>query len=113
MKSVVVELKDGKAAVLAPDGAVNFIKDENYRVGQLLDINTAPVPVRLSDHTRKHAGMIAAAAMAFVIAGSAFAVDTHAASTVTLDVNPSLEYTLNIFDKVIKIISGFFFYFFF
>ena len=44
MKAVVVELKDGRAAVLAPDGAVNFIKDENYTVGQFLDIDTAQCP---------------------------------------------------------------------
>ena len=103
MKAVVVELKDGRAAVLAPDGAVNFIKDENYTVGQFLDIDTAPVPVKLADYVKKHSSAAAAAAVAFVVAGSAFAVDGYACTTVTLDVNPSVKYTLNAFDKVLDV----------
>ena len=103
MKAVVVELKDGRAAVLAPDGAVNFIKDENYTVGQFLDIDTAPVPVKLADYVKKHSTAAAAAAVAFVVAGSAFAVDGYACTTVTLDVNPSVKYTLNAFDKVLDV----------
>ncbi len=101
MKAVVLELKGNKAAVLAPDGAVNFIKNKNYSVGQLLDIDTAPAGCKIIDFAARHTRHIAAAAMAAIIAGSMITANTYAYSRVTLDVNPSVEYTLNVFDRVI------------
>ena len=103
MKAVVVELKNGRAAVLAPDGAVNFIKDNDYSVGQLLDIDTAPVLQKTAAYVRIHSKPIAAAAAAFIITGSLFGADCYAYSSVTLDINPSFRYTLNPFDKVIDV----------
>ena len=50
MKAVVVEIKNGKAAVLAPDGAINFIKNNNYSPGQYLDTDTAPLSVRTTKY---------------------------------------------------------------
>lgn len=103
MKAVVVEIKNGKAAVLAPDGAINFIKNNNYSPGQYLDTDTAPLSVRTTKYIRTHYKMLAAAAAAFIISGSLFAADGYAYSRMTLDINPSFEYTLNPFDKVIDV----------
>ncbi len=101
MKAVVLELKGDKAAVLAPDGAVNFIKNNNYRVGQLLDEDVMPSGNKIIAFATKHSRYIAAAACAAIIAGSLTTANTYAYSRVTLDVNPSVEYTLNVFDRVI------------
>ncbi len=101
MKAVVLELKGDKAAVLAPDGAVNFIKNNNYQVGQLLDEDVMPAGNKIITFATKHSRYIAAAACAAIIAGSLTTANTYAYSRVTLDVNPSVEYTLNVFDRVI------------
>ena len=38
MKSVVVEIKAGYAAVLSEDGCISKVKDKNYIVGQVIEI---------------------------------------------------------------------------
>ncbi|MCR4908250.1 MAG: hypothetical protein K5985_05410 [Lachnospiraceae bacterium] len=102
-KAVVIGIKEGRAAVLAPDGAINFIKDRNYRLGQKLDIDTSPVPVKTVKFVKAHSAMVAAAAAVLIVAGSFPAVNSYACSDVTLDINPSFKYTLNPFDRVLEV----------
>ena len=101
MKSVVLELKKNKAAVLNPNGTVDIIENRGYCVGQLLDLSEKSQSGIIS-FIGKHARQAAAAAV-FLIAGtSLLTANTYAFSTVTMDINPSLSYSLNAFDKVIK-----------
>jgi len=103
MKAMVMSIKDGKAAVLAHDGTFNEIKDRGYSVGQIMDYK-APSASIIRFASAK-ASQIAAAAAAVLIISTAITATTYGYSTVTLDVNPSLRYDLNVFDRVVDLDS--------
>ena len=96
MKQVVVELQ-GKSAVLLNDtGSFVKVKNKGYSVGQCLEAGT-----------RKKAGYVkwavaAAAAFVMLLGGGAYAYYTPYAD-ISLDINPSIEFSTNIFDKVIDV----------
>lgn len=103
MKSVVLEVKGKFAAVLSDDGSIKKIKNKNYAVGQEIwsiqkeeDLKMKKLPV-----AKKMALCASCAAIMLFSAG----VWAYAApySYVSLDVNPSIEYTLNRLDRVIKV----------
>ena len=101
MRSVVVELKKNKAAVLKPDGSVEIIKNKNYTPGQLLDLpekNRAKIITFMG----KYARQAAAAAIVLILGTGLLTANTYAFTTVTMDLTPSLSYSLNAFDKVIR-----------
>ena len=101
MRSVVVELKKNKAAVLKPDGSVEIIRNKNYTVGQLLDLpekNRAKIITFMG----KYARQAAAAAIVLILGTGLLTANTYAFTTVTMDLTPSLSYSLNAFDKVIR-----------
>ena len=103
MKAMVMSIKDGKAAVLAHDGTFNEIKDRGYSVGQIMDYK-APV-FSITDFVSAKASRIAAAAAVLLLVSTAITATTYGYSTVTLDVNPSLRYDLNVFDRVVDLDS--------
>jgi len=41
MKSVVVEIKAGYAAVLSEDGCISKVKDKNYIIGQVIEMKSS------------------------------------------------------------------------
>lgn len=94
MKGIVIEINNNQAAVLSDNGAVVKIKNKNYETGQV---------VRMKENKMnfiKKAGSIAAV-LAVTAAGSfAYAAP---ATYVSLDVNPSIEYTVNTFGKVLSV----------
>jgi hypothetical protein len=98
MKAVVVDIKDEYAAVLSDDGSIVKVKNKRYSKGQVIEMKTKKV-----HFTKKLALGVASAAV--LILGSS--VGAWAYTTpyfyVSLDVNPSIEYTLNRFDRVIDI----------
>lgn len=101
MRSVVVELKKNMAAVLKPDGSVEIIKNKNYTPGQLLDLpekNRAKIITFMG----KYARQAAAAAIVLILGTGLLTANTYAFTTVTMDLTPSLSYSLNAFDKVIR-----------
>jgi hypothetical protein len=94
VKGIVIEINNDEAAVLSDNGAVARIKNKNYETGQV---------VRMKENKMnfiKKAGSIAAV-LAITAAGSfAYAAP---ATYVSLDVNPSIEYTVNTFGRVLSV----------
>ncbi len=95
MKAVVLEKRDKKAAVMTKDGRVIRIKDAGYTVGQEIYIQAA-ASKRLIRYIPA-----AVAAILFLSAGSGMIVYARPYGTVSLDINPSIEYTINRFDRVL------------
>lgn len=96
MKGIVVDVKNNKTVVLGDNG--EFIKlNHVYNVGETIDI---PSRSQIS-HLRRNLISVAAALVIFLGAGTIYAANTPY-SYVTLDVNPSVEYEVNIFNHVIK-----------
>jgi hypothetical protein len=98
MKSVVVEIKNDIAAVLSDDGSIVKVKNKNYVIGQVIEMKTNKI------HFSKKAA-ICVATLAIMLLGSGAGVWAYTSpySYVSLDVNPSIEYTVNRFDRVIDV----------
>ncbi|MCR5161876.1 MAG: hypothetical protein K6C06_08905 [Lachnospiraceae bacterium] len=111
MKAIVVEVKDGKAAVLDHDGIVSVIEDRNYRIGQAVEVERSLLPDTGYRKPKKRKGVFSFAARHIVPIAASFgliislsggaAAYAIPCSTVTLDINPSVKYTLNVFDTVL------------
>ncbi len=97
MKAVVVEIKDGFAAVLSDDGQVVKVKNNNYETGQRIELRNPAAKVR-----RKLAALTAATAACVILGTGCWAYATPY-TYVSVDVNPSIEYTLNRFDRVLAV----------
>lgn len=97
MNACIVEIRKNHAAALMDDGSVIKIRNQHYSVGQVIKIKRIRLPM-----TAKIAG-IAAAAVAVL---AFFSVGAWAYFTpytyVSLDVNPSIEYSVNRFDRVLS-----------
>lgn len=105
MKSVVLEIKGKFAAVLSDDGSIKKVKNKNYAVGQEIwsiqkeeDFIMKKISV-----TKKMALCASCAAIILFSAGAGVWAYAAPYSYVSLDVNPSIEYTLNRLDRVIKV----------
>ncbi len=96
MKAVVVELRDGKAAVLLGDGRVELVANRGYAVGQELALR----PARHTPAKRLATAASAAAVLLLLGGGIIYALPE---AYVSLDVNPSIEYTVNRFDRVLGV----------
>lgn len=97
MKGIVLDIEEGKAAILTEDGEVRGIEDRQYRIGE---------EVVLPESPRIRAGLLrwgAGVAAAFVLfTAGAFAYTTPNAY-ISVDVNPSVEIAINVFDRVIDV----------
>jgi len=98
MKSVVVEIKAGYAAVLSEDGCISKIKNKNYIIGQVIEMKSSKFK-----NINKLVMCSALTAMIAIAGGITLWAYKTPYSYVSLDVNPSIEYSLNRFDKVISI----------
>ncbi len=92
MKAVIVELRGTYAAALSDDGCIRQLKNTDYVVGQEIELKAV----------RKPALRIASIAAVIV----AIAIPSYAYYTpysyVSLDTVPSIEYSLNRFDRVLN-----------
>ena len=99
MKAVIVELKDKYAAVLSDDGRVTKIVNNNYCLGQEIEMKVNSSKFR----TRKLLAIASSMTAVFCL----FGIGAYAYYTpyyyVSLDVNPSIEYSVNRFEKVIGV----------
>lgn len=94
MKAIIVEVKGKYAAVLTDDGIVSKIKNRNYEIGQEIVIkNNSNRLIRMS---------VAAAAAIMIFATPAWAY-LAPYSYVSIDVNPSFEFLINRFDRVLTV----------
>ena len=106
MKAVVLEIEENWAAVLCEDGVVRKIKKGKLSVGDSLDISpeSRGKILSLGSFRRYLAGSAAALFLLTAGAGGVYSYNTvWACSYVSLDINPSIEYTLNRQNYVIKV----------
>jgi len=98
MRAVIVEPKENTAAALLQDGTVIRIKGQYCR-GQVIDIRRCP------DRRKRTIRTIAAAAActALLFAGGTGVAYAAPYGTVSLDAVPSVEYTVNRFNYVIRV----------
>lgn len=95
MKGIVLETNDKEAVVLFDNGTASKIKNKHYEKGQVVNMNN-------KFKFMVKAGSIVAALAITTATGFAY---TTPATYVSLDVNPSIEYQLNAFDRVISVIA--------
>lgn len=95
MKGIIVEASKIDAVVLLEDGTFQKVKNNRYEVGQQITLKL-----------RKKVSRFVAGAASFAAAVAVFTIGTFAYFTptdyVSLDVNPSIEYSLNRFDRILK-----------
>lgn len=95
MKAVIVELKEHDAAALTDEGCILKVKNKKYVVGQVIELRT-------SLRSKKFTAWAAAAAAVVVLLGAGTWAYYTPYSYVSLDVNPSIEYSVNRFDRVLS-----------
>ena len=122
MKTVVLELRGKRAAVLSSDGIVRILPDKNYEVGQVLNLSLKELErleksgadvnigrnstkvIRFGSYIRRHAAAAAAVMIITVLGtGTGVAAAYYPVSTVSLGTDSSISYRLNIFDKVLSV----------
>ncbi len=96
MKSVVIETRGRVATLLSEDGRIFNVRNKNYRVGQEI---TGGVHAKIG--TRTIAALAAAACLLLLFCVGAAAYYTPTAY-VSIDVNPSIEYRVNMFGTVLS-----------
>ncbi len=99
MKAVVLEIRGNKAAVLSSDGTVMTVSNQNYSIGEDIDMKQEK-SFRFGRNWATAAVGMAASLLIFC-GGGVLAYNTPV-STITMDINPSIEYSVNIFDDVIE-----------
>ncbi len=97
MKGIVLEIKNKQAIVMTDDGMVCETRNQEYRIGQEITVTGIK-----SNITRVLRWGISVAAALMLLVGGNFAYATPM-GYVSLDVNPSIEYSINIFDRVIDV----------
>lgn len=97
MKGIVVEIKKGNAAVLSDDGAVYEMKSSGLVLGQIVDVK-----YRRKPHSKLLTGAASFVAAIAICTTGAFAYYTPT-DYVSLDVNPSIEYSINMFDRILDV----------
>ncbi len=111
MKAAVLEIREDKAAILDRDGLVRIVENNNYTVGQTIEVDSILIRenagskgtvIRLSRYFRKHAAA-AAAVFALVLGGGTITAQAVPITTVTLDADSSIAYRLNVFDRVVGV----------
>lgn len=96
----IVELRGRYAAALTEDGRFVRVRNRNYMVGQTVRVSFS----RPQTDRRTRTGALAAMAAGFLLLllGGFKGYQTPV-GVVSLDVNPSIEYTINCFDRVLSI----------
>lgn len=93
MKMIITEISGNTAVGLREDGSFVRLNRHGYAVGQTVEIKHSATVIRLA----------AACAAAFMLLSTAAAAIRLPYSYVTLDINPSVKYTLNIFNRVLAV----------
>ncbi len=99
MKAVIVGVQGRYAAVLTEDGRVTRVRNRGYAVGQTVE----PDNLSAISPLKKAAGWTAAAAAAIAVCSGGAYLYVSPYAYVSLDVNPSVEYVLNRFDRVLQV----------
>ena len=94
MKGIVMEISRSEAVVLSDDGIFTKVRNKNYSVGQVI--------IYKQTKKSKILAFACAAAAALVITCGGFAYYTPT-TYVSLDVNPSIAFSLNTFNRVLDV----------
>ncbi len=95
MKSVVIEIRGNVATLLSDNGCIINVKNKNYEIGQEV--------INSMKNKSKMITAIAAAACFVVVLTAGVAAYNVPTSYVSFDVNPSIEYEVNMFGKVVSV----------
>ena len=100
MKAVILDTDKNEATVMTDGGDIIGIRNKGYEIGQEITLHQK----KRTGSINRIAGIVGAAAAALVITGGigGYAYYTPY-GTVSLDVNPSIEYTINRFDRVLDV----------
>lgn len=99
MNAVIIDIKGRSAAAMCENGSIVRIPDANYTVGQVMELHE--IRHRRAPSLRKIGTVAAAAALILGIGtGTAYATPY---GTVTLDTDSAIEYTINRFDRVLRV----------
>ncbi len=96
MKAAIVELREKKAAALLSNGTVVIIPNRSYALGQEIEYRSPAITAR------KAAAWAAGVAAVLCIGLGVYAYKAPY-SYVSLDINPSIEFSLNRFDQVLRV----------
>lgn len=97
MKACVVEMKGTFAAVLSDDGCIRKVKNRNYAIGQVIEMGNRTI--HFSVKTAALAACVAVVVLLSSVTAWAYCTPYD---YVSLDVNPSIEFSVNRFDRVIS-----------
>ena len=104
MKAIVMETKNGSSVVLREDGIFEKV-NQTYEVGQTIEWNASLTARQKPKYNTLYSYAGAAACFAAVVtAGLGATYQTaFACSYVSVDVNPSIEFTLNRMNRVLSV----------
>ena len=98
MKAVIVDLNGNDAVALRDDGRFEKIKNKNYTIGQEIIMQSQVI------RFPKQAAIAASAAIVIAACGGMGTYTwSNPISYVSLDINPSIAYSLNEFNRVIAV----------
>lgn len=104
MKAAVVDIKGSYAAVLAENGEVKKIVNNGYSIGDTIDLSEVKTVKRPGNISRIIRRTVAVAAAVIILAVGAMATAYAIPyGTVSVEGEPSIEYTINCFDYVIGV----------
>lgn len=95
MKAVVVETHEKHVAVLSDDGCIRKLRNQNYMIGQVIEVKK---------NNRFYKKFIYAASIIAIVSICSITAWAYATPYyyVSLDVNPSIKYSVNRFDRVLS-----------
>lgn len=96
MKAIIVETRNKYAAMLSDDGCIVKIRNKNYTVGQ--EVHT----IMTNKIINIKSAVLTAAACLVLLVGVAAATYYTPTRYVSLDVNPSIEFKVNMYNRVIS-----------
>ena len=100
MKAIIMETDRKQAVAMSEDGMVRHIRNRGYEIGQSIEIGEMNI-MKMKNRTRNLVAGIAAAVLITAGGGTAYAYNNPVAE-VSVDVNPSILYSVNTFGDVIK-----------
>ena len=107
MKAVVLEIRKNEAAVLCKNGQIIKIRRKGLVAGETIELSAAEIrqdkKVVFYKKLRQYGSVAAAAALLLGFGGNHIYNTAIACSYVSLDINPSIEYTLNRQDCVLDV----------
>lgn len=101
--AVIVEVRGRRAVALSEEGLFLRVSNGRYEIGQtaLLDLSqTVEIPVRKRMYRSRFVSMVAGFVLLAICGLIGYMTPV---GVVSLDVNPSIEYTINYFDRVLDV----------